>query len=788
MNGGSDITAALTVTGFLTEAAAASTFVGARIMGYVGVPIVADIKQLFESVLSAPAAMAGSKAADAGVRAVLDRINQRPPATIAEAADLARELANASPEARADMLAAIDGYIADMEAHGVGRDSSAHDYDVMIAFRNAFEQQSTLNQMLDPFTTKLEPRPADGTASPFEASFRRIPAGERAQLLGAMGDLAGKVMLFQDPTLGDSGTVRVHYDLGRVRIHHGSAATARDIELHMPTVRTLRRYEGVSGSIRIVLERAVRLLGFTQTPEYGTKGFEAELEVAKLTAIRDDLIAQQNAIDLNARRLIDAEVGREVIDRHIADVDAQIREHARNLDSVEAGVGFVAARKSDAAVHAETLGLGSAPDGHYWQLRENLLVLVHKDQTKPGFFLDQDVLKVELDKLARGEPANPTSAIRSVEFDKTAGDALASTLGVGTPRAGHHWRKDPGGALVLVRHDKDADHFWFDYDGFVKDAGKSKPETFIRPIKEKADSQSDSARFDATTWREGFIELGGDGTRTSFGKFTRVLRAFEVSEEAIIDRMQTTETGRSRGEGPAGLAVKTVRHGTKQYFIRTVILPYVTDAEQLTTSPRYQAMRDAGAPLREAEIAASHERLLEITRQLDSADIGSLGESWYKHWFGQADDRPQFEVTKEYAADKFGVDLKQDRSIDLLHIVDAEKADIFEIKNVSTRIGDREMGEMDAHIALQGQPLPVSAPSGGKAPIRKVRKVVWVILNPDFVTVKANVDFIRTSLEGRAFLEFRIYDNNGFVQTVTAINVDTVLPPLVDAAVDRVAP
>ncbi|MBL8369226.1 MAG: DUF4157 domain-containing protein [Candidatus Accumulibacter sp.] len=781
--GGSDITAALTVAAFLKEAAETGDFFTARMMGYLGVPIVEDIKQLFESVISAPAAMAGAKAADASVKAVLDKINQKPPANIAEAADLARELANASPEARADMLAAMDSHIADMEAQGFGKTRSSQDYDFMIAFRNAFHQQSTRNQMLDPFTTRLETKVPDEAKTPFGGEpFRLKTPGERAKLLAAMGDLAGKVMLFQDPTLrgDDAATVQVHYDNGKVRIHHGSEASARDIELHMPTVRTLRKYEGFSGSVRSLLARAISLLGFTQTPQYGSKGFEAELEIKKLTEIRDDLFARQEAIDLNARRLIDKEIDNAIIDRHIADIDKQILQHMRDLDSLEAGQGFIAARKKSAGlVRAETLGLDQAtPTGHYWREREGQLELVWQNEKAAGYFLNQDTLRAEI---AKGKAGDPKLAIRPIAENASAGALKATAIGLGDAPKGHHWREDPSGGLKLVRTDEKAPHFWFDHDAYSKAADKSKPAKFIRPIAEKADS--DSASFDARTWDEAYGELGGGEAKSSFGKFTKVIGGLGVDKVAIIDKMKQTEGGDSRGDSPNGLTIRTIRHTTKQHFINEVILPHLTDPRSLADSPRYQALIEQGIDPREAQIAASHERLLSITRQLDSADIGSLGEKWHTHWFAQAGDKTQFSVSQKDISDRYkGADIGQDRNLDLLKLVGDEQADLVEIKNVSSPVGERERGELDAHLALQGKDVMLPGAAGAKATPRTIRKVVWVILNPDFLTSHANVAFVTDRLKENAFLEFRIYDENGKMVPVTGANYRTVLAGLTAAA------
>ena len=352
---------------------------------------------------------------------------------------------------------------------------------------------------------------------------------------------------------------------------------------------------------------------------------------------------------------------------------------------------------------------------------------------------------------------------------------------MGDAPKGHHWREDTTGGLKLVRTDEKAPHFWFDHDAYSKAADKSKPAKFIRPIAEKADS--DSASFDAKTWDEAYGELGGGEAKSSFGKFTKAIGELGVDKVAIIDKMKQTEGGDSRGDSPNGLTIRTIRHTTKQHFINEVILPHLTDPKSLADSPRYQALIDQGIDPREAQIAASHERLLSITRQLDSADIGRLGEKWHTHWFAQAGDKTQFSVSQKDISDRYkGADLGQDRNLDLLKLVGDEQADLVEIKNVSSPVGERERGELDAHLALQGKDVMLPGAAGAKATPRTIRKVVWVILNPDFLTSNANVVFVTDRLKENASLEFRIYDENGKMVPVTGANYRTVLAGLTAAA------
>ena len=515
-----------------------------------------------------------------------------------------------------------------------------------------------------------------------------------------------------------------------------------------------------------MIGRALNLLGLTKTPEYLSRAFEADLEIKKLTEIRDHLIAQQEAIDLNARRLTDKEISRDVVDRHILDIQKQILEHMRDLDSIEPGAGFVAARKKSAStLRAEALGLDKlTPPGHHWREHEGKFILVQHDKKAEGFFVNQDILKIEQEKIRLGEPGDLKLAIRPSSEQASAGQLRARELGLKAEDlpAGHIWALDATGTLGLRRTGK-GPHFWFDSEAYANASNKGDPKQFIRPIAEKADSDSESARFAAQGWHEAYRELGGDGTSTSFGKFTKVLHDLGVHEVEIVDRMKQTSKGSERDPSPEGLGVRTIRHSTKEYYADNVIMPHLANEASLKESPRYLAMVEAGKPEREALIAASQERLLKITDQLDSADKGSLGEKWHKHWYGQPGDRPQFSVSQKDIATRYpGADLKQDRNLDVLRKVNSDEADIREIKNVAGSLNEpRLKSEMDAHLLLVNKAVKV----GNN--LYKVRQVVWRLLDPATLKESGTRTFILKYLKEGARFEVQTPDG---VKDVTSEN------------------
>lgn len=171
-------------------------------------------------------------------------------------------------------------------------------------------------------------------------------------------DLRGRVPVTVDPELRGN-TVRVHYEIddasGLVRNIHvraGPGATADDIRLHVGTVRLMRRYAGLAGQVRRLLDRMASWMALNGTPPPGTRGWEARLELEKLPRIIQDRLAQldQAAGDPGAQRRLIAD---------IASLQRQIDEHRLALRGMEMepGRGFVAAEAVPAAPARAALDL-----------------------------------------------------------------------------------------------------------------------------------------------------------------------------------------------------------------------------------------------------------------------------------------------------------------------------------------------------------------------------------------------------------------------------------------------
>ncbi|SMO71685.1 eCIS core domain-containing protein [Fodinibius sediminis] len=219
---------------------------------------------------------------------------------------------------------------------------------------------------IDEPTNRIEEAPSS-TAGQHHA--RR--GAELERLRAAMGEFEGRVPIIERPNLGQG--VQVRYKDGSLVLEVGPRATDRHVGYHVETMRQLARYEGVVGMIRQLASRIRQMLGLG--PGYGSRGFEARLEVDKLRRILSDLDQLKQQIDARAERLSSdaslakAQAEQAAIQREIDSITAQLQEHQRAVESTASGAGYVAARdeprSNQAALDAGYPPLDEAP-GHYY--------------------------------------------------------------------------------------------------------------------------------------------------------------------------------------------------------------------------------------------------------------------------------------------------------------------------------------------------------------------------------------------------------------------------------------
>ncbi|GAB1857168.1 hypothetical protein MHTCC0001_20040 [Flavobacteriaceae bacterium MHTCC 0001] len=173
----------------------------------------------------------------------------------------------------------------------------------------------------------------------------------RTALNGALAD----VPMVENPALGNG--VHIRYLDGILRIEIGPDTITSRILQHERWVRQLQRYEGVLGMINRLISRVGQLLGLG--PGYGTRGFEARLDVEKLRGILRDLESLKQSIEEKANVLNegnDVEPTRtqelDAINQEIAAITEQLQRHQRDIDSTEAARGVVASDDTTARAEA----------------------------------------------------------------------------------------------------------------------------------------------------------------------------------------------------------------------------------------------------------------------------------------------------------------------------------------------------------------------------------------------------------------------------------------------------
>ncbi|MCU1444324.1 MAG: hypothetical protein JWQ59_2474 [Cryobacterium sp.] len=172
------------------------------------------------------------------------------------------------------------------------------------------------------------------------------PIGERqatlAELKASLSpDL--REMLVVDTTL-EGDRVQAEYDVDpdnglitEIKLRCSPDARPSTVALHEATVRTMQKYQGFGGRVRIALNWVTEVLGFspnTPNPEHRTS-FEAALEVQKLPALIRDQLQSMKKMSPDAVRLAEAE---------LAGMETQLEDNLRKLNfgAEGEGEGFVA--------------------------------------------------------------------------------------------------------------------------------------------------------------------------------------------------------------------------------------------------------------------------------------------------------------------------------------------------------------------------------------------------------------------------------------------------------------
>ena len=196
----------------------------------------------------------------------------------------------------------------------------------------------TINDALS-ITTEVEANTNAPATEPVTPDLANLTP-DISPLVNALPEnLRGVVDITFDESLSGS-TVRVYYQ-PEIQIRVGRDATALDIELHVPTVRTLQRYSGLTGKVRALVERITNWIKQNGEPPFGSVAWEAKQELEKLPRIlaAKQAVLASNSLDVETRTRIEAE---------LADIESQIDYHTRKLNEMDTdpGRGFIAAENT----------------------------------------------------------------------------------------------------------------------------------------------------------------------------------------------------------------------------------------------------------------------------------------------------------------------------------------------------------------------------------------------------------------------------------------------------------
>jgi hypothetical protein len=170
------------------------------------------------------------------------------------------------------------------------------------------------------------------------------PHQQHEALLGKALPKSARVPVQVNPKL-EGNTVQVHYtkdDKGRiadVHIQAGPDATPRDIELHARTVKSMKRYSGMSFHAQKLKDRFDGWASKNGTPPVGSKAWEAKLEIQKLPDIINDRTAKLASGDLTPQQ-------RTKLEQEVTHLEHQLDGYKKDLQVMDKdpGKGFIAAK------------------------------------------------------------------------------------------------------------------------------------------------------------------------------------------------------------------------------------------------------------------------------------------------------------------------------------------------------------------------------------------------------------------------------------------------------------
>ena len=264
--------------------------------------------------------------------------------------------------------------------------------------------------------------PEEGTlledgSHPAQKVGEPVPIGERQATLGELQASVSpdlREMVGIDTRL-EGDTVEADYKVDpktglitEIKLRCSADARPSTVALHEATLRTMQKFQGFGGRVRIGLNWVTEVLGFTPetpNPEHRAS-FEAALEVQKLPKLIRDQVQNMKEMQPDAVRLAEAE---------LAGMETKLEDYLRKLNfgAEGEGEGFVAKK-----------AMSKAKQKQWAALKEKLATLekgkqAHKDTRWEMYQLESGDLPYERwEKTYQGnqERANTANAIEAGEI------------------------------------------------------------------------------------------------------------------------------------------------------------------------------------------------------------------------------------------------------------------------------------------------------------------------------------------------------------------------------------
>lgn len=484
--------------------------------------------------------------------------------------------------------------------------------------------------------------------------------------------------------------------------------------------------EGMGKDARVVYKRAKNGLITDVQIQIGAKASAADVRTHAAVA---ELILKYSGVGGRLRRLLGnfvdlfsgpeakrPEIGSRAWESkfELIKLDRMMRERHAEL----AGIADQPAAQRDAARQKELLSDLDSLEQQYQEHAEVFNAIEMGTAQGRGYIAAEGLAEGERVRIARKLPEAPS---------------------------GYRWRFRKGQLEVVGDPGKKKLVYDEGKSKFVADSGARVPERFDTGIDK----------------RKAFRELGGYDPDSSFGGFVKLLleQGLIKSREDVIKAM---------GE-PGGRTHDTIRGNVKEGF-KAELVKQITSPTYLKKTARYREVLKHSGDAQQARRAAGMEELLRISERLGAEERGSLGERVYGVLFGTSKGVEHVDVGPAELAAAKGIPESKvalGRSIDRM---DGTRA--REIKNVSTRLGPRERGQIDDMLAMVGSKVQ---PSTG-AP-RTIEQVSVAFLDPKGGAANASLAFEILSANPKAPLTFEFHTSDGKVLKVTAKNMSILQEP-----------